>query len=304
MLTTIADLEKEIDLFHKNVTASNKLVSLIDSMRGTLKELSFVLGKRADALQQLIGALPNDIKSGNEDLIKQMLDSFSAEQKKFEQALESAQKKYAEKLAETEKVVISIPEELKKDNESALAGQVELLKKVQDSYAVTLRESQAGFASQSEAFKKVAQQMLDSFSAEQKKFEQALESAQKNYAEKLAETEKVVISIPEELKKDNESALAGQVELLKKVQDSYAVTLRESQAGFASQSEAFIKVAQELSVTLEEKHHAFLEKLESTNMGQIYKYCQDMNKSLNTKLVILIVGVAVATALSIVSFFI
>lgn len=215
MLTTIADLEKEIDEFHKNVTASNKLVSLIDSMRGTLKELSFVLGQRADALQQLIDALPNDIKSGNDGLIKQMLDSFSAEQKKYEHALESAQK---------------------------------------------------------------------------------------NYAEKLAETEKVVISIPEELKKDNESALAGQVELLKKVQDSYGATLKESQAGFVSQSEVFIKAAQELSA-IGEKHHAFLEKLESTNMYQIYKYCQDMNKSLNTKLVILIGGVAVAITLTIVSFF-
>lgn len=217
MLTTIADLEKEIDEFHKNVTASNKLASLIDSMLGALKEQSFVLSQKADALQQLINALPNDIKSGNESLVKLMLDSFSSEQKKYEQALESAQK---------------------------------------------------------------------------------------NYVEKLAETEKVVISIPKELKKDNESALAGQVELLKKVQDSYTATLKESQAGFVSQSEAFIKVAQELSATLEKKHHAFLEKLESNNMEQIYKYCQDMNKSLTTKLVFLIGGVAVSVTLAIVSFFI
>ena len=60
----------------------------------------------------------------------------------------------------------------------------------------------------------------------------------------------------------------------------------------------------ELSQQLESKYNAFVEKLESTNMDQLYKYCQDMNKAINLKLGLLLGGVAVAVIVSIVSLFI
>ena len=41
-----------------------------------------------------------------------------------------------------------------------------------------------------------------------------------------------------------------------------------------------------------------------TNMDQLYKYCQDMSKSINTKLGIALGGVAVAVIISIISLFI
>ena len=54
------------------------------------------------------------------------------------------------------------------------------------------------------------------------------------------------------------------------------------------------KRVEELSQQLEAKYSAFVGKLESTNMDQLYKYCQDMNKSINTKLGIALGGVAIA----------
>lgn len=60
----------------------------------------------------------------------------------------------------------------------------------------------------------------------------------------------------------------------------------------------------DLSQQLETKYNAFVAKLEATNMNQLYKYCQDMNKSINTKLGLALGGVAVAVIVSIVSLFI
>ena len=55
---------------------------------------------------------------------------------------------------------------------------------------------------------------------------------------------------------------------------------------------------------LDKKYKAFLEKLESTNMDQIFKVCQEMKKSIETKLLLLTGGVGIAIILMIVSFII
>lgn len=60
----------------------------------------------------------------------------------------------------------------------------------------------------------------------------------------------------------------------------------------------------DLSQQLEVKYDAFVAKLEATNIDQLYKYCQDMSKSINTKLGIALGGVAVAVIISIISLFI
>ena len=59
----------------------------------------------------------------------------------------------------------------------------------------------------------------------------------------------------------------------------------------------------DLSQQLEAKYDAFVAKLEATNMDQLYKYCQDMNKSINTKLGLALGGVAIAIIVSIISLF-
>lgn len=272
MLTTIEDLEKEIDIFHKNVSNSNELVSLIDLTQNALEKQSSDLCQKADELHGLISTLPDNIKLGNKDLVEQLLNSLSMVQEKFEQALDSAQKEYTKRFAQTEKVVSSIPGELKKDNESALAKQVELLKKVQDNYVIALKEYLSDFASRLEGFGETAGQLSDSLSAEQEKFKQALNSVQKDTVEGFAETEKVVSS-----------------------------TLKAHKDDLISQLNESIRVAQELSLSLEEKQNTFIEKLESTSIGQIYACYHDMNKSLNKKLCFLIGWVVTFT---IVSFFI
>ena len=87
----------------------------------------------------------------------------------------------------------------------------------------------------------------------------------------------------------------------------YSVFLKELEkmmdARLAQLSDAEKRVV-DLSQQLEVKYDSFVAKLEATNMEQLYKCCQDMNKSINIKLGLTLGGVAIAIILSIVSLFI
>ena len=137
---------------------------------------------------------------------------------------------------------------------------------------------------------------------------------------------------------------AQNVDSLKQIQEQYAAELartndefskqllsvvesiqaipREIQNNSAQQNSLFLKDLQEImdarmaqltetenhviamSQQLENKYNEFLATLEATNMDQLYKYCQGMNKSVNMKLGIALAGIAIAIVISIVSLFI
>ncbi len=59
-----------------------------------------------------------------------------------------------------------------------------------------------------------------------------------------------------------------------------------------------------LSKQLEEKYTTFTVKLEETNMDQLYKYCQEMNRSLNAKITIAIACGALSVLIAIIGLFI
>ena len=161
---------------------------------------------------------------------------------------------------------------------------------------------------------------------------------------KLEEATDVVAKVPAELElqmqKDRSENVAG----LKQIQEQYAADLAKTNEAFTKQLQAVLNAIQaipgqindnavqqygvflkelekmmntrlaqlsatekrveELSQQLEAKYQAFVSKLESTNMDQLYKFCQGMNKSINTKLGIALGGIAIAVIVSIVSLFI
>ena len=55
---------------------------------------------------------------------------------------------------------------------------------------------------------------------------------------------------------------------------------------------------------LEKKYADFLNRLETTNVDQIFQSCEQMKKSLETKLLFVAGGVGVAVILTVISFFI
>lgn len=194
MLTDIETLQKEIETFHKNVKYSNELTALLSNIISALSDEAKLFDERVKALEASVAATPDQLKSGNQDLIQQTLDNINR---------------------------------AKSDYETALRGYLDELKAVPKSI------SDANNAQYNDFF----------------------DSVKKEYGE-------------------------------------YVAVLRESQAKM-----------EKISTELDNKYNAFLAKMESTNMDQIYKVCQDMDKKINTKLTMILAGVALAIVLSLISFF-
>lgn len=189
MLTDIETLQREIETFHKNVKYSNELTALLSNIISALSDEAKLFDERVKALEASVAATPDQLKSGNQDLIQQTLDNINR---------------------------------AKSDYETALRGYLDELKAVPKSIS-------------------------DTNNAQYNEF---LASVKKEYGD-------------------------------------YVAVLRESQTKM-----------EKISTELDNKYNAFLAKMESTNMDQIYKVCQDMDKKLNTKLTMILAGVAVAIILA------
>lgn len=192
MLNDIETLQREIETFHKNVKYSNELTALLSNIISALSDEAKLFDERVKALEASVAATPDQLKSGNQDLIQQTLDNINR---------------------------------AKSDYETALRGYLDELKAVPKSISDTNNAQYNDF----------------------------FDSVKKEYGE-------------------------------------YAAVLCESQAKM-----------EKISTELDNKYNAFLAKMESTNMDQIYKVCQDMDKKINTKLTMILAGVAVAIVLSVIA---
>ena len=97
-------------------------------------------------------------------------------------------------------------------------------------------------------------------------------------------------SIPKIIYDKSDVQYDGFLTSVRKEYGDYVAVLRETQ----------VKI-EKVSTELDDKYNAFLSKMESTNMDQLYKVCLDMDKKINNKLTLLIAGVAVAIILSVVA---
>ena len=109
------------------------------------------------------------------------------------------------------------------------------------------------------------------------------ETALRNYLDELK-------AVPKQISDKNDEQYNSFLAEIKKEYSDYVAVLKESQ------------IKMEKAVTeLDNKYNAFLAKMESANMEQIYKVCLNMDKKINTKLTLLLSGVAVAIILLVVS---
>jgi len=86
--------------------------------------------------------------------------------------------------------------------------------------------------------------------------------------------------------------------------DEAVKSINAEQKAYLEKLEATDKSIQKCEAELSSKYNEFLIKLQSTNIDQIFKTCQDLKKSVNTKLTLLSVGIGISIALMIVSFFV
>lgn len=86
-MTTIEELERELDQFHKNIAESNKLIETINAVIEAIKAQKQDFSERSVALSKLIEAVPGVVEEKNAAAItefyRQMLEAISKEHKVY-----------------------------------------------------------------------------------------------------------------------------------------------------------------------------------------------------------------------------
>lgn len=257
MLTTIQELEREIEQFHKNIKDSNELMKILMSVASLTKTQTESFEVHTKALQADLTKLSPELSDLFQKKVEGFIQEVHSEHQSYQTAVAKLMDGYAERFTQAESTLEGVPSaleaQLQKDRTENVAG----LKQIQEHYAADL-------ANTNEAFSKQIQAVVESIQA-----------------------------VPGQIKDSSDQ--------------QYSVFLKELEkligARLAQLSETEKRVA-DLSQQLELKYNAFVTKLEATNMDKLYKYCQEMNKSITAKLSIALGGVAVAVIVSIISLFI
>ena len=192
MLTDIETLQKELETFHNNVKQSNELSSLLSNIITALNNEEKMFAEKMKALEDTVSSVPEQLKTGNQDLIQRTLDEINRAKTEYENTV-------------------------------------------------------------------------------------------KNYLS-------VLETLPKTISDNSEEQYTQFLSSVKKEHGDYVEVLRKTQTKI-----------DKMNSELENKYNAFLAKMESTNMDQIYKVCLDMDKKINNKLTLILVGVAAAIILSIVA---
>jgi len=257
MLTTIQELEREIDQFHKNIKDSNELMKILKSVASLTKTQTESFEVRTKALQDELSKLPPELSDLFQKKIEGFVQEVRNEHQSYQIAVTNLMESYATRVSDVTGAITKVPEnlnaQLQKDRAEHIAG----LRQIQEHYAADLART-------NEAFAKQLQAVVESIQA-----------------------------VPGQIKDNSDQQYSAFLKELEKMMDDRLAQLSNTE-----------KQVVDLSQQLEAKYDAFVAKLEATNMDQLYKYCQDMNKSINTKLGIALGGVAIAVIVSIISLFI
>ena len=257
MLTTIQELEREIDQFHKNIKDSNELMKILMSLASLTKTQIESFEVHTKALQDDLVKLPPELSNLLQKKVEEFIQEVHSEHQSYQTTVTKLMDGYAERFSKAESALEGVPSaleaQMQKDRTENVAG----LKQIQEQYAMDLAKT-------NEAFSKQLLVVVESIQA-----------------------------VPNQIKDTSAQQYSTFLKELEKMLDTRLTQLSETEKRVA-----------DLSQQLELKYNAFVTKLEATNMDQLYKYCQDMNKSINTKLSVALGGVAVAVIVSIVSLFI
>ncbi|WP_442597668.1 hypothetical protein [Neobacillus sp. D3-1R] len=123
--------------------------------------------------------------------------------------------------------------------------------------------------------------------------EQKNEVLRAHVTSSVLELESLINSLPNQVKSANSIVMVEELAKFKAEQDRYLSELGN-----------VVKTITAYKTELETKHSAFLSKLESTNIDQLYKLAQETKDSMNKRFTFLFAGLSVTIVLMIVSFII
>ena len=102
MLTTIQELEREIDQFHKNIKDSNELMKILMSVASLTKTQTESFEVRTKALHEELSKLPPELSDLFQKKIEGFIKEIHQEHQAYQSAVTSLMDRYSEKVTAAE----------------------------------------------------------------------------------------------------------------------------------------------------------------------------------------------------------
>ena len=235
MLTTIEQLEQEIEQFHKNIASSNELIRLMKTLIDAISSQTESINIKSESLEAVIALVPDTIRSD----YTTMLNQFSNEQKSYVDVMNIAQSNFKDFIENIQKYISAIPENVAKTNS-------EIVKVVEEAL-FKLKTLKTDFEKE-----------IDIFSSRIAEFQKQIKTIEDNIAEKynafLSKLEILDVALIVELCHDMQSTLAENIS--------------ENQRLLEAQSVKFQNEAKNAITNIDEKYNALLSRLESLSTEQ------------------------------------
>ena len=303
MLGTIEELEKEIELFQKNIAASGEMVQLLSQMLEQIKSQNEEFGSKSQTLIQRVEGLPGTIEAANNASNSVIQGNVATELGKALNGFAIEQTKYLQGLELTKQQIQTYIEQIQAQEKMTTDRIATLLTKVDGvPAAIEAENSKSNLEIRTNIITEL-DKAVKNFASEQVKYLQELNNTKQqisSYIEHINVAEQASIERGQELLKKVESVLnAIEAENQKNnslILEHMKVVMEEAVHGFAKEQEGYrsdLKKTQESISKCEEilatKYGEFIESLEKMNISNLYEQNIQIKKSLDKRTLVLMI---------------
>ena len=290
MFEDIAQMEKEIETFRKNVVASSDLIEGISQLSAATRQHQESVASSSDKAIKKIESCVKQIKAENSSLLQSFEEKNEASMKRLQQDISSEKAIY---LADLERI--------NTDFQTSQDIYIDSLKQTRDKIS-EYQDSLGNIAEQikadhSTALKALGERVNAAIAELQQSSETSLQA-------KLMEIDKIKTSM-EALADQSSMKTDEQIQLLvtetERLLSEIETELAAERSDYAEKLRISEQTIKEYQAAAEQKYNEFVQRLETTNVDQIYKEVQGLKQSVKTQFMILMGSMGVVLAAVIVS---
>lgn len=307
MLNTIEDLEKEIDEFQNNMSASGEMVQALKQMVDQLKQQNSEFDMQSKALLARMDNLPSSIENtelaNNERIRNDVASEFTKAIKKFTEL----QNGYVTALQEMKQNISDYAVEARAQKEKLEELPTEIVKIENDNNKVIIDKISAEledvvtkFTDVNNAYKMVLEEVkneMQGYVNSAKSQEGILIKAASELADKIDDSiQKIEVqneNANNVLKSDVDNIIVARNKELTDAQDRYLKEMQHTNDMMKS-----------CEAKLESKYSEFLDTLEKMNISNLYEQNTQLKSELSKRTTLLMVLVAISIVIGVIGFFI
>lgn len=291
MFEDIAQMEKEIETFRKNVVASSELVEGISQLTAEMKQREESFSASTDLLIKRIDTCILQIKEDHTSALRVLSSENSSTINTLQKNLLSEQ---SSRLAELERIKSEL-----ENMQSSYAEKLQLAETAISELRVVMEESVGKIKADHEKTLSALNAHIDSAILE------LHQKSDANLQAKLSEIDKIRASLEDfqshSTKKTDEQIRHFSAEG-ERLLAEMKVELDAQQKTNANKLQEAEQSIQEYQAKAEQKYNDFVHRLETTNVDQIFKEVQELKQSMTVKFGLLIGGIGITLIVSVLSF--